>query len=66
MLKQSAFFRAGNTSRKVAGLLLRRLRSTVPGIGLPMCLISAELVLKRLRGDRSVGPSPEPAPLTRA
>jgi hypothetical protein len=33
----------------------------VPGIGLPMCLISAELVLKRLRGDRSVGPSTEPA-----
>jgi phytoene dehydrogenase-like protein len=30
--------------------------STVPGIGLPMCLISAELVAKRLRGDRSSSP----------
>lgn len=61
VLRQSAFLRAGNASRKVDGLLYAG-SSTVPGIGLPMCLISAELVLKRLRGDRSVGPSPEPAP----
>ncbi|MEO9321908.1 phytoene desaturase family protein [Nocardioides sp. C4-1] len=60
VLKQSAFFRAGNTSAKVDGLYYAGY-STVPGIGLPMCLISAELVLKRLRGDRSTGPSPEPA-----
>lgn len=59
VLRQSAFFRAGNTSRKVAGLHYAGY-STVPGIGLPMCLISAELVLKRLRGDRSTGPSVEP------
>jgi hypothetical protein len=26
-----------------------------------MCLISAENVLKRVRGDRSAGPIPEPA-----
>jgi phytoene desaturase len=26
-----------------------------------MCLISAEIVLKRIRGDRSGGPLPEPA-----
>ncbi|MBS4753980.1 phytoene desaturase [Nocardioides sp. zg-ZUI104] len=58
VLRQSAFFRAGNVSRKVAGLHYAG-SSTVPGIGLPMCLISAELVLKRLRGDRSSGPSPE-------
>ena len=58
-LRQSALFRAGNSSRKVAGLYYAG-SSTVPGIGLPMCLISAELVLKRLRGDRSVGPSTEP------
>jgi hypothetical protein len=32
----------------------------VPGIGLPMCLISAELVLKRLRGDITTTPLPEP------
>lgn len=60
-LRQSALFRAGNSSKKVAGLYYAG-SSTVPGIGLPMCLISAELVLKRLRGDRSVGPSPEPSP----
>lgn len=59
VLRQSAFFRAGNSSKQVEGLLYAG-SSTVPGIGLPMCLISAELILKRLRGDRSVGPSPEP------
>ena len=32
----------------------------MPGIGLPMCLISAELVLKRIRGDRRGGALPEP------
>jgi len=59
VLRQSAFFRAGNASKKVDGLFYAG-SSTVPGIGLPMCLISAELVLKRLRGDRSVGPTEEP------
>jgi phytoene desaturase len=59
VLKQSAFFRAGNVSRKVDGLFYAGY-ATRPGIGLPMCLISAELVLKRLREDRSSGPSPEP------
>ena len=57
VLSQSAFFRAGNVSRKVDGLLYAG-SSTIPGIGLPMCLISAELVLKRARGDRSPGPLP--------
>ena len=54
-LRQSAFFRPGNVSAKVDGLLYAG-ASTVPGVGLPMCLISAELVLKRLTGDRSVLP----------
>jgi phytoene desaturase len=58
-LAQSALFRAGNTSRKVDGLLFTG-GSTIPGIGLPMCLISAELVLKRLHGDTTPGPLPEP------
>jgi phytoene desaturase len=58
-LRQSAFLRARNTSRRVQGLLYAG-SSTLPGIGLPMCLISAELVLKRLRGDRSSAPLPEP------
>ncbi|MHA7984643.1 phytoene desaturase family protein [Rathayibacter sp. CAU 1779] len=60
-LRQSAFLRAGNASKRVAGLYYAG-GSTVPGIGLPMCLISAELVLKRLRGDRTASPSPEPVP----
>jgi phytoene desaturase len=59
-LAQSALFRAGNTSRRVDGLLFAG-GSTIPGIGLPMCVISAELVLKRLRGDTTAGPLPEPA-----
>jgi phytoene desaturase len=54
-LRQSAFFRPGNASAKVDGLLYAG-ASTVPGVGLPMCLISAELVLKRLSGDRSAAP----------
>ncbi|MBN9152431.1 MAG: phytoene desaturase [Microbacterium sp.] len=58
-LRQSAFLRAGNASRKVSGLLFAG-SSTIPGIGVPMCLISAELVLKRVRGDRSAAPLAEP------
>ncbi|GAA1338714.1 phytoene desaturase family protein [Arthrobacter roseus] len=60
-LKQSAFFRGSNASKKVSGLYYAG-GSTLPGIGLPMCLISAELVLKHLRGDTSTGPTAEPAP----
>ena len=60
-LGQSALFRAGNVSRRVEGLLFAG-GSTIPGIGLPMCVISAELVLKRLRGDTTAGPLAEPVP----
>jgi phytoene dehydrogenase-like protein len=60
-LRQSAFFRPGNVSSKVDGLMYAG-ASTVPGVGLPMCLISAELVLKRLTGDRSALPLPVPVP----
>lgn len=59
ILSQSAFFRAGNVSKKVTGLYYAG-GSSIPGIGLPMCLISAELVLKRVHGDTSTGPLPEP------
>ena len=59
-LGQSAVFRPRNASRTVDGLAYVG-ASTLPGIGLPMCLISAELVVKRLRGDRSPGPLAEPA-----
>jgi phytoene desaturase len=62
VLSQSAFFRAGNASHAVDGLLYAG-SSTIPGIGLPMCIISAELVLKRVRGDRSAGPLEVPLPL---
>ncbi|MCS0500398.1 phytoene desaturase family protein [Protaetiibacter mangrovi] len=54
-LRQSAMFRAGNRSRRVEGLYFAG-SGTIPGIGVPMCLISAELVLKRLRGDRTAAP----------
>ncbi|MEO5921421.1 MAG: phytoene desaturase family protein [Pseudolysinimonas sp.] len=57
-LRQSAFFRAGNVSRKVSNLYYAG-SSTIPGVGLPMCLISAELVLKRVRGDTSASPVTE-------
>ncbi|MFB2585039.1 phytoene desaturase family protein [Herbiconiux liukaitaii] len=58
-LRQSAMFRARNRSAKVDGLYYAG-GSTTPGIGLPMCLISAELVIKRLRGDTSTTALPEP------
>jgi phytoene desaturase len=60
-LRQSAMFRPRNASAKVDRLLYAG-GSVLPGIGLPMCLISAELVLKRVRGDRTTGPLPEPVP----
>ncbi|MGM1016949.1 MAG: phytoene desaturase family protein [Actinomycetota bacterium] len=59
-LSQSAMFRAQNASRRVRGLYYAG-ATTAPGVGVPMCLISAELVLKRIRGDHSGGPLPEPA-----
>ncbi|WP_029287016.1 phytoene desaturase family protein [Cellulomonas sp. HZM] len=58
-LRQSAMLRGRNVSRRVRGLLYAG-GTTVPGIGLPMCLISAENVVKRLRGDTSSRPLPEP------
>ena len=57
--RQSAFLRGRNASRKVDGLYYAG-SSTIPGIGLPMCLISAEILIKRLRSDRSTEPLPVP------
>lgn len=54
-LRQSAFLRGSNRSGKVRNLYYAG-ATTVPGVGVPMCLISAENVIKRLRGDRSPGP----------
>ena len=56
-LRQSAFLRAQNKSRRVDGLYFAG-ATTAPGIGVPMCLISAELVAKRIRGDHTPGPTP--------
>ena len=57
-LRQSAMFRTKNRSRLVDGLYYAG-SSTLPGIGLPMCLISAELAADAidsgLRG-RGMGP----------
>jgi len=47
-LGQSAVFRPRNTSPTVDGLFYAG-ASTLPGIGLPMCLISAELARERVR-----------------
>ena len=58
-LRQSAFLRGRNASRRVAGLYYAG-SSTIPGVGLPMCLISAEIMLKRLRGDRTTEPMAVP------
>ncbi len=58
-LRQSAMFRAQNQSKRVDGLYYAG-ATTAPGVGVPMCLISAELVLKRIRGDKTAGPLAEP------
>jgi phytoene dehydrogenase-like protein len=61
ILSQSAMFRAQNASRRVSGLYYAG-ATTAPGVGVPMCLISAEIVLKRIRGDHTAGPLPEQQP----
>lgn len=58
-LGQSAFFRGKNISDKVDNLYYAG-ATTVPGVGVPMCLISAENVIKRLRGDTTAAPLTEP------
>ena len=63
-LRQSAFLRGRVKSRKLKGLYYAG-GYAAPGVGLPMCLISAENIIKSLRGDTSAGPMPTPlrAPL---
>jgi phytoene desaturase len=53
-LRQTAFFRPNNVSKKVKNLLFVG-AGTNPGIGMPVCLVSAELAYKRFIGDRSSG-----------
>lgn len=54
-LKQTATFRPNNINPKVKNLYYVG-ANTNPGIGMPICLISAELVVKRLMGDKSGAP----------
>lgn len=54
-LLQSAFLRPQVKSKKVSNLYYVG-GMTQPGIGIPMCLISAELVIKSLANDKSPGP----------
>ncbi|HCD1553232.1 TPA: phytoene desaturase [Corynebacterium striatum] len=54
-LAQSAFFRGKNVSSKVESLYYAG-ATTVPGVGVPMCLISAENILKRMHGDTTAAP----------
>lgn len=54
-LKQTAVFRPNNISKKVKNLYYVG-AGTNPGIGMPVCLISAELMYKRLIGDKTAGP----------
>ncbi len=54
-MTQTALFRPRNYSKKVKNLYYTG-GNTVPGIGVPMCFISAQLMYKRLKNDKSAGP----------
>jgi phytoene desaturase len=58
-LRQSAMFRPGDVSTHVPNVLHVG-GGTIPGVGLPMCLISAELVVKQMLGETSSHPLPAP------
>ena len=55
LLRQSIIFRTANKSKKLKNLYYVG-AGTLPGIGLPMCLISAQLTYKRIVGNRQPGP----------
>ncbi len=54
-LGQTAIFRPNNVNRRAKGLYYVG-AGTNPGIGVPICLVSAELAYKRIIGDTSSGP----------
>lgn len=54
-ITQTAIFRPSNINKKVKNLYYVG-ANTNPGIGMPITLISAELMYKRLNGDKSAGP----------
>ena len=55
LLKQSVIFRTPNKSKKLDNLYYVG-AGTLPGIGLPMCLISAEMTYKKIAGIKKSGP----------
>lgn len=55
LLRQSVLFRTPNKSKKVKNLYYVG-AGTLPGIGLPMCLIGAQLTYKRIIGATTPGP----------
>lgn len=55
LLRQSVIFRTSNKSKKVKNLYYVGAGS-IPGIGLPMCLIGAQLTYKRIMGIKTGGP----------
>jgi len=54
-LSQTAIFRPNNINKKLKGLYYVG-AGTNPGIGMPICLISAELVYKRIEGITDPSP----------
>jgi phytoene desaturase len=54
-LGQTAIWRPNNISKKVRGLLYVG-AGTNPGIGMPICIISAELAVKRIIGNTDFSP----------
>lgn len=55
LLRQSVLFRTPNKSKKLKDLYYVG-AGTVPGIGLPMCLISAQLTYKQIINNKKAGP----------
>lgn len=55
LLGQSALWRIPPKSKKITNLYYVG-ANTMPGIGLPMCLISAEVVYKKIHGISDAGP----------
>jgi phytoene desaturase len=53
-IMQTAILRPNNVSKKLKNLYYVG-ANTNPGIGMPICLISAELAYKRIVGDKSAG-----------
>ena len=55
LLRQSALLRTRNTSKKLHNLYYVG-AGTLPGVGLPMCLISAQQTFKKIEGIKKDGP----------